>query len=60
MFENIDTKKEEEIYSKYRLFILKSIKNIALDLLQNTYAPEKVDRIGKKKYKYINIIIFLF
>lgn len=49
MFENIDTKKEEEIYSKYRLFILKSIKNIALDLLQNTYAPEKVDRIGKKK-----------
>lgn len=33
MFENIDTTKEDELYAKYRLYIMKTIKNIALDLL---------------------------
>lgn len=62
MFEDISTQDEDEIYSKYRIYILKTLKYIALDLLQNTYAPEKSDRIGKNIIFNIKFIfkIFLF
>ncbi|KRX02740.1 Armadillo-type fold [Pseudocohnilembus persalinus] len=53
MFANAQTTETDEIYQKYRLYILKTIKNISLDLLQNTYAPERSDRIVSRTKEYM-------
>ena len=44
MFEN-HTNTEDELYVKYRLMSFKTLKKIGLQILQNTYSPEKTDRI---------------
>lgn len=44
MFEE-ETTTEEGLYNKYRLFCFQTLKKLALELLQNTYSSEKVDRI---------------
>lgn len=36
---------EDELYMKYRLMAFKTLKKIGLPILQNTYSPEKTDRI---------------
>lgn len=53
MFANAQTTDEDDIYEKYRLYILKTIKRIALDLLQNTYAPEKAERIVSRTREFM-------
>jgi len=39
------TNTEDELYVKYRLMSFKTLKKIGLQILQNTYSPEKTDRI---------------
>ena len=40
-----NTNSEDELYIKYRLMAFKTLKKIGLQILQNTYSPEKTDRI---------------
>ena len=40
MFET-PTNTEDELYVKYRLMSFKTLKKIGLQILQNTYSPEK-------------------
>lgn len=41
----VNTNSEDELYVKYRLMAFKTLKKIGLQILQNTYSPEKTDRI---------------
>ena len=43
MFGNLGEVNEDEIYTKYRLITLKSLKRLGLEILQSTYAIEKTD-----------------
>jgi len=44
---------EDELYKKYRLAAFKNLKKVGLQILQNTYSPEKTDRI------VLRVMIFL-
>lgn len=44
---------EDELYLKYRLLAFKTLKKIGLPILQNTYSPEKTDRIVMRVQKII-------
>lgn len=44
---------EDELYKKYRLAAFKTLKKVGLQILQNTYSPEKTDRI------VLRVMIFL-
>lgn len=53
MFENYESDTSETgLYFRYRLFAFKTLKRVALTLLQNTYSPEKIDRIIKRVYNH--------
>ena len=49
MFEDWENKFEDHhLNERYRLFCFKTHKRISLTLIQNTYSPEKIDRIIKR------------
>ena len=49
MFLNMDKDfGETSIYARYRLFCFKTLRRIALNLVQNTYAADKIDRVAKR------------
>ena len=58
MFENLFSTdlSEEDLYSKYRFFCLKTLKIISLDLLLNIYDPEKQDSLIKRVKNYLDPI----
>ena len=45
---------EQSLTERYRLFALKTLKQIGLPVLQNSYSPERVDRI------VVRVIFFPF
>ena len=49
MFEDmeVDTA-EHSLYTRYRLFCFKSLRRVALNLIQNTYAADRSDRVAKR------------
>jgi hypothetical protein len=49
MFGNSQTTDEEDIIKKYKLYALKTLQKVGLELLQNSYSSDKNDRICKKK-----------
>ena len=44
---------EDELYKKYRLAAFKTLKKIGLQILQNTYSPEKTDRIVLRVFYFL-------
>ena len=49
MFEDWENKYEDHhLNERYRLFCFKTHKRISLTLIQNTYSPERIDRIIKR------------
>jgi len=49
MFDKFESDTTETgLYDRYRLFCFKTLKRIGLLLVQNTYSPERIDRIIKK------------
>ena len=48
MFGNPNSDDEDDLNGKYRIYILKTLKNISLDLLFNTYSPERSDRVAAR------------
>ena len=38
------------LYTRYRLFCFKTLQRVALSLIQNTYAADKIDRIAARVY----------
>ena len=62
MFEDWENKYEDHhLNERYRLFCFKTHKRISLTLIQNTYSPERIDRIIKRviQFLYIQIIKIL-
>lgn len=56
MFANLDKDfGESSLYARYRLFCFKTLRRIALPLIQNTYAADRADRVAKR----VIILIFL-
>lgn len=49
MFDKIEKDYSEySLYTRYRLFCFKTLKRVALNLIQNTYAADRVDRVAKR------------
>ena len=44
MFEGL-LEPEDMLYLRYRLYTFNTLQRTALELLQNTYSPERVDRV---------------
>ena len=45
IFSQLSSVTEDYISTKYRLMCIKTLKNVALELLKNTYAVEKTERV---------------
>lgn len=56
MFENLEDTSEASIINRYRFFCFKTLKNIGLSILQNTYSPERTDRIVVRAKEYMEYI----
>ena len=49
MFTNVHTDTSESgLLDKYRLYAFKTLKKLGLTVIQNTYAPERIDRIIRR------------
>lgn len=49
---------ESTLYTRYRLFCFKTLQRVALSLIQNTYAADKIDRVAAR-VRYLFIIFNL-
>lgn len=57
MFDKFESDTTETgLYDRYRLFCFKTLKRIGLLLVQNTYSPERIDRIIKKMKEFMEVI----
>ena len=49
MFEDMEIDfAEHSLYVRYRLFCFKTLRRVALNLIQNTYAADRTDRVAKR------------
>jgi hypothetical protein len=57
MFDEWDKKiLDQDLYERYRIFCFKTHKRISLTLIQNTYSPERIDRIIKRTKDFMEVI----
>jgi hypothetical protein len=56
IFSNLHTEDEETILAKSRLFALKTLSFLSLELLQNCYQAEKQERITNKIKEFMEPI----
>eukprot|EP01016_Furgasonia_blochmanni_P038515 TRINITY_DN4669_c0_g1_i1.p1 TRINITY_DN4669_c0_g1~~TRINITY_DN4669_c0_g1_i1.p1 ORF type:complete len:646 (+),score=181.01 TRINITY_DN4669_c0_g1_i1:128-1939(+) len=55
MFDN-ETITETFLYDKYRFYTFKTLRRLGLTLLQNTYSPERTDRVVVRTKDFMEII----
>lgn len=49
MFQNFEADTSEaSLYDRYRLFAFRTLRRVGLTLIQNSYSPERIDRIIKR------------
>jgi len=57
MFHNLEGETSETgLYDRYRLFSFKTLKAVGLTVIQNTYSPERLDRIIIRMKDFMEII----
>jgi len=57
MFRNFeDDVSEQSLYDRYRLFGLKTLKQVGLPVLQNSYSPERIDRVIVRTKEFMVIV----
>lgn len=56
MFFMVYDTSELGLTDRYRFFCLKTLKNLGLSILQNTYSPERTDRIVVRTKEFMEYI----